>query len=398
MWGLLPRKVFIIKSASAKIPEDADTLIIGQDMIANQNLKNALFDRFRFDVAIIDEAHAYKNRMALRTKALYGERLTGKGGLISLAERTWILTGTPIPNNSSEIYPHLRALAPERLETAEGRLTATQFLHRFCVVEVKNFGPRSVTSIKGNRNNQELKERLKGFFIRRRKEDVLSELPALQWSTVVLEPPREALKEIKAIEGNPQMNEIRAVLAAAAASHFSKDEGAADAILSMAGKDAISALRRIVGLAKVKPTIDFIKNEFDGGVSKIILFAYHKEVIAQLEQGLAEFNPVVLTGETSRKNRQEAIDRFQKEVDVKLFLGQITAANSAITLTASDNVIILEPSWTPAENLQAAARAHRLGQKSSKVMARYIVLAGSMDEDLTRVIMRKTRQISEVIY
>jgi SNF2 family DNA or RNA helicase len=106
---------------------------------------------------------------------------------------------------------------------------------------------------------------------------------------------------------------------------------------------------------------------------------------------------VVITGDTARNARQKAIDDFQSDPHTRIFIGQITATNSAITLTASDNVLIMEPSWTPAENVQAAARAHRIGQKSSSVLARYVVLAGSVDEDLTRVLIRKSKQISEIM-
>jgi SNF2 family DNA or RNA helicase len=350
-----------------------------------------------FDLLIIDEAHALKNRTALRTKAVYGERLNGQGGILAATKRTWILTGTPLPNNASEIYTHLRALASERLQTPDGRMTYAQFVKYFCVLDILHFGMRTVERIKGNKNTGELRQRIDGFFIRRKKEDVLTQLPALQWGTIVLEPPKSALKEVMALEKTQAISEVKAVLAAAAANHHNKDGTLSDDILRNADKQALASLRRAVGLAKVEPTSDFIKEELENGAKKIILFCYHREVISQVAEKLKAFSPVVITGDTARNTRQKAIDDFQGKPDIRVFIGQITATNSAITLTASDNVLIMEPSWTPAENVQAAARAHRIGQESSSVLARYVVLAGSIDEDLTRVIIRKSKQISEIM-
>lgn len=397
-FGLLPRKVFVITKTSDVIPKDADVVVVGMDMLANKDIHRKLLE-YHFDVLVVDEAHNFKSRVALRTKALYGERLNGQGGLISTSDRTWILTGTPMPNHSGEMFTHLRALFPERLERHnDGRFTYAQFIQHFCQVKFLHFGARTVEKISGNKNVPELKERLKGLYIRRLKQNVLKDLPPLQWGTVVLEPPKRAITDIKKFEKGKDFDHIQAILDAANASHHSSDDTLADKILEQANLSAMATLRRMVGLAKVQPTIEFIKNEFEGGTEKIILFAYHKEVIEQMTNGLKDFNPVVITGETSKTTRQKAIDSFQNDENVRLFIGQITAANSAITLTASDNVLIMEPSWTPAENVQAAARAHRIGQKSSSVMARYITLAGSLDEDLTRVILRKTKQISEIMF
>jgi SNF2 family DNA or RNA helicase len=395
-WQIIPRTTFVIKNIKSDIPLEADVVIVSYDMLANPTLRAKILD-MGFDLLIIDEAQALKNRTALRTKAVYGERLNGQGGILEATKRTWILTGTPLPNNASEIYTHLRALASERLQTPEGRMTYAQFVKYFCVLDILHFGMRTVERIKGNKNTGELRQRIDGFFIRRKKEDVLTQLPALQWGTIVLEPPKSALKEVMALEKTQAISEVKAVLAAAAANHHNKDGTLSDDILRNADKQALASLRRAVGLAKVEPTSDFIKEELENGAKKIILFCYHREVISQVAEKLKAFSPVVITGDTARNTRQKAIDDFQGKPDIRVFIGQITATNSAITLTASDNVLIMEPSWTPAENVQAAARAHRIGQESSSVLARYVVLAGSIDEDLTRVIIRKSKQISEIM-
>lgn len=396
-FGLIPRKIHVQTTTKQVIPHDADVVIIGHDMLATSAVKNQVANLPEFDLLVVDEAHCFKTRSALRTKALYGERLNGQGGYISFAKSTIILTGTPNPNNSSEFYTHLRALASHRLETENGRLTYAQFIHRFCQVDVMHFGHRTIERIRGNKNVPELKERLKGWYIRRKKEEVLKDLPDLSWGTVVLAPPKDAVKNLKDAEKDPKVKQLQAVLAAAAAKHYSKDDQLAESLINQSEAGALATLRRVVGLAKVQPTVEFIQNEMESSPNgKIILFAYHKEVIAQLTTALKDFNPVAVTGETSKAQRQKAIDNFQNDDTTLIFIGQITATNSAITLTASSNVLIMEPSWIPAENVQAAARAHRFGQKNS-VLARYITLAGSVDEDITRVIKRKTEAVSQIM-
>ena len=395
-WQLIPRTSFVIKSSRAKIPP-VDVLIVSYDLLQSQDFREAISE-MEFDILIADEAQAVKNRKAARTKALYGERMDGSG-IVSQAKRVWIMTGTPMPNNASELYTHLRALAPDRIRTEDGRLTYTQFVQRFCYAEYQNFGTRVVERIKGNRNVEELRRRLNGFFIRRKKEDVLKDLPPLQWGTVVLEPNSSYLKEINALsKSGKEANRIATVMAAAAAQHGGDSE-MADKMLSLLSENAmgLSTLRRLLGLAKVEPTVDFIKNEMES-TNKMILFCYHRELITQMEQALQEFKPVSVTGDNSPKQRQTAIDSFQNDPETRLFIGQISATNSAITLTSSDYVLLMEPSWTPAENVQAAARSHRIGQKSACVLAKYVVLAGSLDETIVSVLLRKSRQISEIMF
>jgi SNF2 family DNA or RNA helicase len=393
-WQILPRKIFVVKTARAPIPDDADCIIVSYDMLANGDFRKSI-SAYRFDLAIVDEAHMLKNRAAARTRAFYGERMDGSG-LVSLMGRVWLLTGTPMPNHAGELFTHLRALAANRIREEDGRMTYVQFVNKFCIVERKQFGMRVVERVLGNKNVVELRNRINGFYIRRRKDEVLKDLPPLQWGTVVLVPPPLAARAIKEEE---KKSKVQLILEAAAAAHHNKDERLAEQILEFldTNNKGLASLRRLLGVAKVEPTIEFVKTELES-TKKIILFAYHKEVIAALAKGLEAFGVVVVTGDTDPKARQQAIDSFQQDEETRVFIGQITATNTAITLTASDYALIVEPSWTPSENVQAAARAHRVGQKSSCVTAKYVILAGSLDEIIIRVLMRKSKQISEIMF
>jgi SNF2 family DNA or RNA helicase len=394
-WQQVERTFFIVRASRNAIPEDVDVIIISYDLLASKDFQKAIA-HLSFDLIIADEAHMAKNRNAARTKAFYGERIDGSG-IVSKSKRVWILTGTPMPNNAAEIYTHLRALAPTRVRVDDGRLTYVQFVNRFCHVERKQFGMRVVERILGNKNVDDLRRRLKGFYIRRKKEDVLKDLPLLQWGTIVLEPDVSFAKEIKKASQSREAQQIQSILAAAAANH--KGDGVmAEKLLEFldTNKRGLASLRRLLGLAKIDPVVEFVDSEMENP-GKMVLFCYHRDVITELERKLKRHNPVVITGDTDSDVRQEYIDRFQNDPETRIFIGQITATNAAITLTASDNVLLVEPSWNPAENAQAAARTHRIGQKSSCVVARYVVLAGSLDEVIVKVLLRKTKQISEIM-
>ena len=157
----------------------------------------------------------------------------------------------------------------------------------------------------------------------------------------------------------------------------------------------VAELRRITGLAKVQPVIEQLKDELAGGLKKIVLFAHHKDVITGLLDGLKDYNPVALFGGVSPSARQTAIDSFQNNPEIRIFIGQLAAAGTAITLTAASDVLFIESSWVPAENAQAAMRVHRIGQKDS-VLIRFATLAGSLDEWITETVRRKTAVLSEL--
>ena len=117
--------------------------------------------------------------------------------------------------------------------------------------------------------------------------------------------------------------------------------------------------------------------------------------MAGLEAALAEYSPAVIKGGTPADRRQAAVDAFQSDPKCRVFLGQNTAAGTAITLTAASEVWLVEPSWVPADNQQAAMRCHRIGQTDS-VLVRFCALSGSMDENIAEALRRKVKTLTEL--
>jgi hypothetical protein len=125
------------------------------------------------------------------------------------------------------------------------------------------------------------------------------------------------------------------------------------------------------------------------------VFAWHRSVIAGLGQALLDFAPLTITGETSPAERAAVVDLFQTKPVHRVFIGQILAAGTAVTLTAASDVAIVEPSWVPGENAQAIARAHRLGQLFS-VLASFLYLPNTLDQQIMRAYRRKAEEVSEL--
>jgi SWI/SNF-related matrix-associated actin-dependent regulator of chromatin subfamily A-like protein 1 len=395
-FGLLPRKVQVIAAAARRLEHDYDVVITSYDLAAKAAIRRQLLAR-RFDVLIADEAHALKSPAARRTRAMYGPRCDGQGGLVGCADRVWLLTGTPMPNHAGEIWPHLNALLPEAVTPGGRRRSYPEFLERYCVVQYARYGPRVV----GNRKAAELRNALRPYVLRRRVEDVLPDLPGIRWATVVVDP-GDVLPEMEAAEDAPELGLLRTVLDAAVARTELRARAITDrdALIERVLRTesvALARLRRLTGIAKARATVELVRDELAiGALDKVVVFAHHREVLRALASGLDRYGAVVIDGDSPPGQRQSAIDRFQTHPETRVFVGQITAAASAITLTAACHVVFAEASWVPADNLQAAKRVHRIGQ-TRPVLVRFVSLAGSLDEAITEVLRRKTRLLAQIM-
>lgn len=334
-------------------------------------------DDARASVLILDEAHYLKSKTAKRTKAIFGDKCDGEGGLVSRAAYVFCLTGTPTPNNPSELWPMLRAVMPAAIEkpTATGKLKPMAywpFVERFCVTQDTGFG---IKIIKG-KNLAELKGRISPFVLRRKKDDVLADLPPIRFDTLAIEGkwPKEA---------NDESYAVAEIL----------DKEGVDGLRAAAPH--VAQLRRLTGLAKVPSAVEWIRGWFEGGGGKLVVFAHHRDVIGALCEAF-DGGPsyVRLDGSCSQEERQRAVDAFQSD-EADLFVGQIQAAGTGLTLTAASDALFVESSWVPAENKQAAMRIHRIGQRNA-CLVRFAMLAGSIDEDIQKAVMRKSADISRL--
>lgn len=386
-FSVAPRRVDVVEGRKHKFDPTAEVLIVNYDIIATPHILSNL-RRIGPEVVIIDEAHYLKNPEAKRTKAVLGPKCDSAGGVIEGA-RVFALTGTPIPNNVAELWPLLRAIAPDAIRKPGGQpMRKHEFESTYLQTIQTSYGPRVV----GSRNLSALREKLKGVALRRLKKDVLPELPPFRVVETTLSPDAAARRSLLEAQREPGVDQLMNDLQAA------NGDPARIADILQAAAPFMPTVRRITGILKAPLVADFVTSELEGGVDKMVVFALHKQVIATLHDTLArrKYRPVVLAGGVSAQARQAAIDSFQSDPGVRVFIGQITAAGTGITLTAASHALFAEMSWVPADNAQAAMRVHRIGQQNA-VLVRLATLTGSIDEYVAQAVRRKAKDIAELL-
>lgn len=352
--------------------------LVSYNMASGSKRGSLLADDKRWDVCVIDEGHALKDPEAKRTTAVYGKRAEGVGAVISRCSRVWVLTGTPMPNHAGELFTHVRALRPDLIASKKTGLPWTyfQFLARYTEQRNTGFGMK----ITGSKNEAELHALLKSFMLRRRKADVLKDLPPIRFGEIALSVDARGFPE-------DQAELVRAALA----------EGGIPALRTLSMSGSVSELRRFLGAAKVGPAADWIEDWLASTdpSQKLVVFCHHQVVIEELYHRL-QVHAVRIYGKTKASDDDMSVKRFQSDPLVRVFIGNITKAGVGITLTAASELVFVESSWVPAEVEQAAQRIHRIGQ-TEHCLVRFMHVAGSIDEDIQRAIRRKTESIVQII-
>ena len=138
----------------------------------------------------------------------------------------------------------------------------------------------------------------------------------------------------------------------------------------------ISELRKTTAIAKAPLVAAHVAEIVEETGNKVVLFAHHHEVIDLLCEELAECGIVKLDGRDSMESRNAAVESFQSDDSVKVFVGGIHAAGVGLTLTASAHVVFAELDWVPGVMSQCEDRCHRIGQ-ADQVLIQHLVLEGS---------------------
>lgn len=164
----------------------------------------------------------------------------------------------------------------------------------------------------------------------------------------------------------------------------------------MLEKVELATLRRLTAIAKIAPVAELVRDELYGGIEKIVLFGHHRELLEGLFERLGQFNPAVIHGGIDKGKRQAEVDKFQTDPTCRVFVGQIDAAGLGWTLTAANQLLMVEASWVPSKNQQAIDRISRIGQ-TENCLARFVGLAGSIDEIVMRVQARKAEALNALL-
>ena len=335
--------------------------IINYDIIEK---KMQEIDEHRWDLLICDEAHFLKNMKAKRTEAVHYLKEKFKHRIL--------LTGTPILNKPVELYSLLNIVHPGEWGSF------MWYAKRYCNATKGYWG----WDFSGSSNEEELREKLEPLMLRRLKEDVLNDLPDKIYQEVRLE-----MSDSVKTKYNRILEDLRSYLI----KYKGYSDKKADKAVRAEAFVKINELRQLVIEDKISALNNIIEG-LDG--DKIVVFSDYVTPLERLHETYPR-SSVILFGGQSLEERKEAIQKFQTDDKVKIFLGSIKAAGVGITLTSANKVLFLSLPWVPGEMDQAIDRCHRIGQKDTVNV--YSLLCGEIDEYMNEILNTKRDVINKIV-
>ena len=314
-----------------------------------------------FDLVIVDEAHYIKNAQAQRTKLI--------NDIVKKVDRIWLLTGTPMTSRPIDYY-NLLSLVDSPV--AKNWMA---YVIRYCSGYQFRVGPRKVWNVMGASNLEELRDRTSGLTLRRLKEDVL-DLPDKIITPVYLRLKSKEYEEVMGeyynwYEKNPEESKSLTV-------QFTK----------------LTKVRQIIADEKINQTIELAENILEQD-KKVIIFCNFTNSLNKIVEHFGK-TAVKLDGSMSKQERQFAVDQFQENEKVKVFVGNIKAAGVGITLTAAEAVIMNDLSFLPSDHSQAEDRAYRYGQKNN-VLVYYPIFENTIEGVIYDILNNKKQVIATVM-
>ena len=348
-----------------KFSTDEEFTIINYDILKNfydiKDKDNSLISTSNFDLVILDEAHMISNPQAQRTKII--------NTFVKKIERVWLLTGTPMTSRPINYYNILNII--------ESPVAANWMAYaiRYCQGYQFNAGKRKVWNVQGASNLDELRERTSKQILRRLKEDVL-DLPDKIITPIYL--------RLKSKEYEDLMGE-----------YFNWYENKSEESSSLTVQfSKLMKVRKVIADEKINNTIEIAENIIEQG-KKVIIFTNFTETLQLLHNHFGK-SSVYLDGSCSKVQRQFAVDQFQENDKINVFIGNLKAAGVGLTLTSAEVVIMNDLSFVPAEHAQAEDRAYRYGQKNN-VLVYYPLFENTIEGAIYDILNRKKKIINTVM-
>lgn len=315
-----------------------------------------------FNTLVCDEVQYIAEKETIRARAIFQ---------ISKAlpkMKKLFISGTPYETRTSQFFTCLNLLEPRKFPDE------WKFKMRYCNPVKTFFGWK----FDGLTNGDELHEKISKFMIRRLKNDVLTQLPLKLRAIVPMQVTPEERKLYDEIDLQFE-EDIRAGV---------KDKK------SQLGH--IAHLKQASYRAKEKAVIRWIKDYLTFQNQKLVVFIYHRSTYESL---MNEFGycSVGLTGATPPAQRQSIVDKFQNDEKIFLFIGQIKASGVGLTLTKASATCFVEFGTTAPQHEQAEDRVHRIGQQADSVMAYYLILEDSIEQDIMTTLERRNKDMKKVL-
>jgi SWI/SNF-related matrix-associated actin-dependent regulator 1 of chromatin subfamily A len=358
------RSIFIAEGK--KFSTESDFVIVNYDILKNfhdsdpKKKEESLLIQSNFDLVILDEAHMISNAQAQRTKII--------NSFVKNIDKVWLLTGTPMTSRPMNYYNLLNIIESPVAQNWKA------YAIRYCQGFQFTAGKRKVWNVSGASNLEELRDRTSKQILRRLKEDVL-DLPDKIITPVYL---RLKSKEYEELMGDYY-------------DWYDKNPDESSSLTVQFSK--LMKVRKVIANEKTRQTIEFAENIIDQG-KKVIIFTNFTDTLQTIYHHFGK-HAVYLDGSCSNSVRQQAVDSFQNDEKIKVFVGNLKAAGVGLTLTSAEVVIMNDLSFVPAEHAQAEDRAYRYGQKSNVLV--YYPLFENTIEGVIYDILNKKKQIIRTV-
>jgi non-specific serine/threonine protein kinase len=322
-----------------------------------------------FDYVILDESQAIKNPQSKVTKA----------ATLLNAKHKLCMSGTPLQNNTFDIYAQMNFLNP-------GMLGSVEYFRNEFATPIDKFGEKE--------NKDHLRKLLFPFILRRTKEQVAKDLPA-KTETILFCEMEEEQRTIYDAYRNDYRDKIMGVIS---------EQGIDKSQLTIL--QGLMKLRQICDspaimneeekMPNVSVKLDEIGREITENIGnhKALIFSQFLGMLALIKEKLVELGVKFeyFDGSTTAIERERAIQSFQNNDEVRVFLISLKAGGVGLNLTAADYVYIVDPWWNPAVEQQAIDRTHRIGQ--TKNIFAYRMICKDTIEDKIIQLQEKKRNLA----
>jgi superfamily II DNA or RNA helicase len=329
-----------------------------------------LFMQMPLDYVILDESQAIKNPSSKVTKA---------ASLLNAKHRL-CMSGTPLQNNTFDIYAQMNFLNP-------GMLGSVEFFRQEFAIPIDKFGETE--------QKEHLKKILYPFILRRTKEQVAKDLPEKTETILFCEMENEQRKIYDAYR-----NDFRAKIMGTI-----EEQGIQKSQLTIL--QGLMKLRQICDSPAIlneqerfenhSIKLDELAREITENIGnhKALIFSQFLGMLALIREKLEELGVKYeyFDGSTSAPDREKAIQAFQNDEETRVFLISLKAGGVGLNLTAADYVYIVDPWWNPAVEQQAIDRTHRIGQ--TKNIFAYRMICKDTIEDKIMQLQEKKRLLAK---
>lgn len=335
--------------------------------IINYDILGGWLERLRASkpkLIVIDECQYVANTKTKRTRNV--------GKLCKGVRHVLALSGTPLVNRPIELWSTLHLLRPSRFSSR------FSFGLEYCAGRRGRWG----WEFKGATKTSELHQLLLDTcMVRRRKADVLHELPAKIRQVVPVD--LSDVAEYKRAEADfiawLRQQDPNAAIRASRAEAVTK----------------AGYLLRLAAKLKCKAVVGWVNEWLADADGKLVLFAVHRKMIEAMQRRI-DSPCVVIDGSVGGRERSHAVEQFQTDKRTRVLIGNVVAAGVGLNLTAASSVAFSELPWQPGAVTQAEDRCHRIGQQDS-VNIYYLVAHGTVEEKRAAIIGRKQNVLSAVL-